>query len=70
MNTSRFKLRPIVLTLLALLVYAGQTLAQGSTKASLADWEARFPLLALIIILVIIVDLIFMLPIIRKLWSQ
>jgi uncharacterized membrane protein YdjX (TVP38/TMEM64 family) len=67
------KIRTLGLILLSLLLLAGQVAAQSAPanqKATLADWEARFGALMITIIFVLVVDVILLLPVVRKLRSQ
>jgi hypothetical protein len=48
----------VITLLITLLLSASQTLA-ASDKATLADWQARMPVLIVIIIVVLLIDLAF-----------
>lgn len=67
MNHKRYT---ILLTLMLLLVFAGQALAERDTvvgKVSAQDWIDRLPVLIATTIFVIVVDAVFVIPAIRKL---
>ncbi len=57
--------RPVLVLLTVLLMNVSSVLA-AETKASHADWVARFPILILSILIVIAVDAAFIVPIRRK----
>lgn len=62
------KSRTIALLLLSLLLMTGQVAAQSApSKASLADWEARFGVLVAVVVFILIVNTLFLVPAIRRL---
>ncbi|HLV34438.1 MAG TPA: hypothetical protein VKY59_04955 [Spirillospora sp.] len=67
MNRKRYT---VLLTIMLLLVFVGQALAERDTvvgKVSAQDWIDRLPVLIATTIFVIVVDAVFVIPAIRKL---
>jgi hypothetical protein len=64
----------LLVVLLNSLFAAGAVMAEGmslmSSAASRADWEARLPVLALIVLFVLVVDAAFVIPALRKLQTM
>ncbi len=63
----RFHVLVLITGLLMLLPASMAAAAPMSQQATLADWQARIPVLMVIIVFVLAVDLAFIVPVMRKL---